>query len=56
MCKSASSILIAHSWSAEILTRLGALVSKPAASLPGFTPKARFALMNLKDYATRGWK
>ena len=56
MCKSSSPILIAHAWSADILTRLSALVSTPAASLSGFTPKARFALMNLKDYAARGWK
>jgi hypothetical protein len=56
MCKSASPILIAHGWSSDILTRLTALVSKPAASLSGFTHKARFALMNLKDYAARGWK
>jgi hypothetical protein len=56
MCKSSSPILIAHSWSSEIQTRLVALMSKPVASLAGFTPKARFALMNLRDYATRGWK
>lgn len=56
MCKSASSILIANTWSADIVTRLTELVTKPAASLPGFSPKARFALMNLKDYAARGWK
>ncbi len=56
MCKSASPILIAHSWSGEIQTRLVALLSKPSASLLGFSPKARFALMNLRDYATRGWK
>ena len=56
MCKSASPILIAHSWSGDIQTRLVALLAKPPASLPGFSPKARFALMNLRDYATRGWK
>jgi hypothetical protein len=56
MCKSASPILVANSWSGEIQTRLAALVAKPAASLSGFTPKARFALMNLVDYARRGWK
>jgi hypothetical protein len=56
MCKSASPILIAHSWSSDIQTRLVALLAKPPASLLGFSPKARFALMNLRDYATRGWK
>lgn len=56
MCKSASPILVANSWSGELITRLAALISKPAASLPGFTNKARFTLMNLKDYAARGWK
>ncbi len=56
MCRSASPILIAHSWSSEIQTRLGALISKPAPSLPGFTTKTRFAVMNLADYARRGWK
>jgi hypothetical protein len=56
MCKSASPILIANSWSSDLMTRLAALVSSPAACLPGFSPKARFALMNLADYARRGWK
>jgi hypothetical protein len=56
MCRSASPILIAHTWSSEIQTRLGALISKPAPSLPGFTTKTRFAVMNLVDYARRGWK
>jgi hypothetical protein len=56
MCRSASPILIANSWSADLLMRLSALVSKPANSLPGFTSKARFALMNLVDYGRRGWK
>lgn len=56
MCRSASPILILHSWSADIHTRLRALISKPPASLPGFTTKTRFAVMNLVDYASRGWK
>lgn len=56
MCRSASPILIANSWSADLLVRLAALVAKPASSLPGFTSKARFALMNLTDYGRRGWK
>jgi hypothetical protein len=56
MCRSASPILIVNSWSADLLDRLAAFVSKPASSLPGFTPKARFALMNLVDYGRRGWK
>jgi hypothetical protein len=56
MCKSASPILIANAWSADLVARLAALIAKPAAALPGFTAKSRFALMNLTDYARRGWK
>jgi hypothetical protein len=56
MCKSASAIMAASAWSGDLVTRLAALVAKPAAALPGFTAKARFALMNLNDYARRGWK
>jgi hypothetical protein len=56
MCKSASSVLIANTWSGDLQTRLAELIAKPSASLTGFTPKARFALMNLKDFASRGWK
>jgi hypothetical protein len=56
MCKSASSIIVTHTWAADLCARLVVLVAKPSSSVPGFTPKARFALMNLVDYARRGWK
>ena len=55
MCKSASGILREASWSAGVKDRLAALLAKPKASVPGFTNKGRFALMDLVDAGNRGW-
>lgn len=59
MCHSASGILSARansSWAGALRTRIDAVAAKPAASLAGFTSKARFAMMGLSDYAKAGWR
>lgn len=55
MCRSASGILRAAPWASGVKTRLVALTALPKASVPGFTNKGRFALMDLVDAANRGW-
>ena len=56
MCKSASSILSSAEWSTSVKARLAAITDRPRAEVPGLTSKARFALMDLVDYAKKGWK
>jgi hypothetical protein len=56
MCTSASAILSASEWAADIKGRLSTLVKKPRSEIPGLTNKGRFALMDLVDFAERGWK
>jgi len=56
MCKSASGLLTRSAWSAPLRSRIQAMVAKPRTELVGFSVKARFALMNLSDYAENGWK
>ena len=56
MCKSASGLLIRSAWSAPLRSRIQTLAAKPRAELVGFSVKARFALMNLSDFAENGWK
>lgn len=59
MCHSASGILGARanaSWTGALRARIDAVAAKPAASLAGFTSKARFAMMGLSDYAKAGWR
>jgi len=56
MCKSASSILSSAAWSNSVKARLTVITAKPRTEVPGLTSKARFALMDLVDYANRGWK
>jgi len=56
MCKSASGLLIRSSWSVPLRSRIQVMVAKPRTELVGFSVKARFALMNLSDYAENGWK
>lgn len=56
MCLSAGPILAKSSWAAAIQSRLSDLAKKPKADVPGFTNKARFAIMDLVDIAARGWK
>jgi hypothetical protein len=59
MCHSASGILSARanaSWAGALRVRFDTLVAKPAATLVGFTSKARFAMMGLADYARAGWR
>ena len=56
MCTSASNILSAASWSADIVTRLDKIVKKPRSESPGLSNKGRFAVMDLLDFAKRGWK
>jgi hypothetical protein len=56
MCTSASAILSASEWGADITRRLAIIVKKPRSEIPGLTNKGRFALMDLVDFAKRGWK
>jgi len=56
MCLSAGPILASSSWAAEIQSRLSELAKKPKAEVPGFSNKARFAIMEMVDIAARGWK
>jgi hypothetical protein len=56
MCTSASAILAASEWGADITRRLAIIVKKPRSEIPGLTNKGRFALMDLVDFAKRGWK
>jgi hypothetical protein len=56
MCMSAPKILSGASWSYGVKDRLKALAEVPRAASPGFTNKGRFALMDLVDFANRGWK
>jgi len=55
MCKSASAILNKADYSPAVKTRLQAITTKPRSDAAGLTSKARFALMDLVDSATRGW-
>jgi hypothetical protein len=56
MCTSASAILSASEGAADIKNRLSAIVKKPRSEIPGLTNKGRFALMDLVEFAERGWK
>lgn len=56
MCNSASSILSKAAWAEDLKARLAVLASKPRKEVPGLTNKARFALMDLVEFAGRGWK
>ena len=52
MCYSASTLLRDN---ATIHPRAAALVKRPRSETPGLTNKGRFALMDLMDFAERGW-
>jgi hypothetical protein len=56
MCRSASSVLSTAPWFPAEYARINAIVSKPKDAMPGFSNKARFALMDLADFVKRGWK
>jgi hypothetical protein len=56
MCTAASGLLLRSSWSLPLKSRIQAMAAKPRTELVGFSIKARFALMNLSDFAERGWK
>lgn len=55
MCKSASGLMKSEEWAVGFKGRLSALVQIPRTEVPGLTNKGRFALMDLVDYANRGW-
>jgi hypothetical protein len=55
MCTSASGLMKREEWAVGLKGRLGALVQIPRSEVPGLTNKGRFALMDLVDYANRGW-
>ncbi len=52
MCYSASTLLRDN---ATIQPRVSALTKRPRSETPGLTNKGRFALMDLLDFAERGW-
>jgi hypothetical protein len=56
MCNSAPKILSGASWSVGVKERLERLTKIPRSDAPGLTNKGRFALMDLVDFAKRGWK
>lgn len=56
LCNSAPNILSEAPWSEGIRSRLDAMTKKSRADVPGLTNKGRFALMDLVDSASRGWK
>jgi len=56
MCNSAPKILSNASWSDGVKGRLQKLTKIPRSDAPGLTNKGRFALMDLVDFANRGWK
>lgn len=56
MCKSASTVLSSAPWFPEQFARIQAILAKPKDTMPGFSNKARFALMDIKDFIARGWK
>jgi len=56
MCLNASAVMVSASWSKGVLERITVLTKKPKTEVPGLTNKARFALMDLIDAASRGWK
>lgn len=56
MCTSASGLMTGADWAETLKGRLAALVQIPRSEVPGLTNKGRFALMDLVDYANRGWK
>ena len=56
LCNSAPAILSAAPWSVPMVQKLETLVKKPRIDVPGLTNKGRFALMDLVDSASRGWK
>ena len=56
MCTSAPKILSNASWSDGVKGRLAKLTKIPRSDAPGLTNKGRFALMDLVDFANRGWK
>jgi hypothetical protein len=56
LCKSASSIIAKAEWSESMKQQLDELTKKPKSEALGLTNKGRFALMDLVDFASRGWK
>lgn len=55
LCSNAPAILKEAGWSSELCSRLILFANKPKAEVPGFSNKARFALMDLVDLAKKGW-
>lgn len=56
MCYSASGILSTADWGVDLKRRITALSVHTRKTAPGLSNKAIFALMDLNDFATRGWK
>ena len=56
LCKSASSIMATADWSIPMKNRLEIMTKKPRSEVQGLTNKGRFALMDLVESASKGWK
>ncbi len=56
MCMAGASLLAKEKWMGECLKILVNISELPRSSSPGLTNKARFAIMDLNDFAARGWK
>jgi hypothetical protein len=56
MCVAGASLLKRTEWMKVCLGRLREIAELPKASSPGLTNKARFALMDLLDFAKAGWR
>jgi hypothetical protein len=55
MCGTASAILRAASWSADLVRHLSVIAAKPKKDAPSISNKARFAIMAIADSADAGW-
>ena len=56
LCKSASSIMTSADWAETMKARLEVVVKKQRSDASGLTNKGRFALMDLVESASKGWK
>jgi len=56
MCSSAAAVMRSSTWSADLVHRLSACAARPKAASGGLSNKARFAIMDLADSASSGWR
>lgn len=56
MCKASASILAKSDWIQACLITLEAIGSSVRSSAPGLSNKARFAILDILDFAKAGWR